>query len=159
MADAVLFTVFAPQAASFWTELKNDMDGTSAFGFHHLSIPVLIEGLFGAGAVLISFGAVLGKTTPSQLLIIGFVEVQYGRRGLVLRTWHTGDTVHWMRPQVIFYSLNLWIGLEMEISDAGGSIFIHTFGAYFGLALAVVLSPRVRAAASVCGQEVWVLMH
>ena len=64
-----------------------------------------------------------------------------------------------MRPQVIFYSLNLWIGLEMEISDAGGSIFIHTFGAYFGLALAVVLSPRVRAAASVCGQEVWVLMH
>lgn len=77
----------------------------------------------------------------------------------MLRTWHTGDTVHWMRPQVIFYSLNLWIGLEMEISDAGGSIFIHTFGAYFGLALAVVLSPRVRAAASVCGQEVWVLMH
>jgi len=76
MADAVLFTVFAPQAASFWTELKNDMDGTSAFGFHHLSIPVLIEGLFGAGAVLISFGAVLGKTTPSQLLIIGFVEVR-----------------------------------------------------------------------------------
>lgn len=101
-------------ASHFWAQLQ------AGNGLHsdHLGMETLIEGLFGAGAVMISFGAVLGKTTPSQLIIIGFWEV-------------------------IFYSLNFMVGaIWLKATDAGGSIFIHTFGAYFGVALAYVMSPK-----------------
>ena len=105
------------QAATFWHQINegNGLHGSS------LTMESLIEGMFGAGAVLISFGAVLGKTTPSQLLVIAFWEV-------------------------IFYSLNLYLGLQFQVADAGGSMIIHAFGAYFGLGLALVMSPKVPAA-------------
>ena len=38
--------------------------------------------------------------------------------------------------EMIFYSLNEVILVEeLKITDIGGSILIHTFGAYFGLNL------------------------
>lgn len=37
--------------------------------------------------------------------------------------------------EIIFYSINLGIGvITLVTADVGGSIMIHTFGAYFGLA-------------------------
>lgn len=49
-------------------------------GFMHR----LIQADFAAAAVMITFGAVLGKVSPSQLLIIGFLEVIfYGVNALV----------------------------------------------------------------------------
>ena len=33
----------------------------------HLDIPLLIDAAFAAGAAMISFGAVLGRTTPTQI--------------------------------------------------------------------------------------------
>jgi ammonium transporter Rh len=80
-----------------------------------LTMTSLIEGDFAAGAVLITFGAVLGKTSPVQMVGIMFFEL-------------------------IFYNLNFLIGaLKLEAVDMGGSIFVHTFGAYFGLSCAWVL--------------------
>lgn len=100
-------------AAAFWHGAQaGDIQRTS------IGMPSMIEGMFGTGAILISFGAVLGKTTPSQLVIIAFWEV-------------------------IFYSLNFMIGaLVLHATDSGGTMFIHTFGAYFGVALAWMLSPK-----------------
>lgn len=74
-----------------------------------LDIPTLIRGDFAAGAVLISYGAVLGRVTPTQVL--------------------------WMLLfELIFYAINEYIGVEKcEAVDMGGSMFVHTFGAYFGL--------------------------
>jgi ammonium transporter Rh len=84
-------------------------------GFPRIVIdaPTLINADFAAGAVLISFGAVLGKVTPTQLLWMSFFEV-------------------------IVYALNEYVLTEvLEVIDAGGSMVIHTFGAFFGLALSL----------------------
>jgi ammonium transporter Rh len=73
---------------------------------------------FCAAAVLISFGAVLGKTSLIQLVIMAFFEV-------------------------IFQSINEHIGLEfLKAYDVGESMYVHVFGAYFGMAVAKVLNNR-----------------
>lgn len=80
-----------------------------------LTLKNLIRGDFAAGAVLISMGAVLGRATWTQLIWMAFFEL-------------------------IFYSLNETIGVvEFQAVDMGGSMFVHTFGAYFGLAFSSVL--------------------
>lgn len=77
-----------------------------------LDITSLIAGDFGAGAVMITFGAVLGKISLSQLWLLATLEV-------------------------IFYALNETICvLEFKAVDMGGSMYVHTFGAYFGIAAA-----------------------
>ena len=80
-----------------------------------LSVVSLIGADFAAGAILISFGAMLGRVTASQLLVMATLEV-------------------------IFYSINEMILVErFHVADIGGSMIIHTFGAYFGLACTFVL--------------------
>lgn len=37
----------------------------------------MVNGLFCAGAVMISFGGVIGKVSPSQLLVMGIVEPMF----------------------------------------------------------------------------------
>ena len=75
----------------------------------------LITSDFAAAAVLISFGAVLGKVSRIQLMIIGLFEI-------------------------VFYALNEKIlSHKLHITDVGGSMVIHAFGAYFGLALAKII--------------------
>ncbi|CAG5126949.1 unnamed protein product, partial [Candidula unifasciata] len=70
---------------------------------------------FATATPLISFGAVLGKTSPVQLLMMGVIEI-------------------------VLAQLNEYIGVELlHVKDIGESIFIHIFGAYFGLAVARVL--------------------
>jgi ammonium transporter Rh len=78
----------------------------------NLNVKTLIEGDFGAAAVLISFGAVLGKFNPAQMIVLATIEMY-------------------------FYSLNSYIGAQyFKAVDMGASMYIHTFGAYFGLAVA-----------------------
>lgn len=69
---------------------------------------------FAAGAVLISFGALLGKVNHLQLVVMALFEI-------------------------VFYKLNEhanlhWISNNKTFADIGGSMIIHAFGAYFGLA-------------------------
>ena len=64
---------------------------------------------FGAGAVLITFGVLLGKVSLFQLFVIATIEV-------------------------FFYCLNEAILLSIfKVYDIGGSMVIHTFGAVFGI--------------------------
>lgn len=68
---------------------------------------------FAAGAVLITYGAILGKTSLFQLWAVATFEV-------------------------FFYCMNEAIMIEIfNIYDIGGSIVIHTFGAFFGLSVAL----------------------
>jgi ammonium transporter Rh len=65
--------------------------------------------------MLIAFGALIGRILPSQIL---FMSV-FG---------------------CFFYSLSETLVYDkLQVVDVGGSITIHTFGAYFGLALSFVL--------------------
>ncbi|XP_049525402.1 ammonium transporter Rh type A isoform X2 [Dermacentor silvarum] len=86
---------------------------------NNAKIPLDMESLLGAefSAVtyLISLGALLGKTSLIQNAIIGIVETALGAG-------------------------NEYLGVSvLQAVDPGGSIFLHTFGAYFGLALAFAL--------------------
>ena len=81
-----------------------------------LDIQTLITGDFAAGAILITFGALLGKTNLLQMSIIVLCEL-------------------------IFYAVNESIGvIKYEAVDMGGSMFVHTFGAFFGLALSYMIT-------------------
>ena len=74
-----------------------------------LSIDYMILGEFGAGAVLITFGVILGKCNLLQLWVLATIEL-------------------------VFYCLNEAIVIDIfKIKDIGGSMVIHTFGAVFGI--------------------------
>jgi len=109
---------------SFSGQVYNVINNDGEFAKVPLSIEMLIEGDFAAGAVLITMGAVLGKTTPLQLLVIAFFEI-------------------------IFYAANFTIGsTHLQTVDMGGSMFVHTFGAYFGLGVSRALSKSKKDASS-----------
>nr|XP_033795406.1 ammonium transporter Rh type A isoform X2 [Geotrypetes seraphini] len=95
--------------------------GTLMQGFWHLhngkieiDIPKMINADFSTATVLISFGAVLGKTSPIQMLIMAIIEIAV-------------------------FACNEHLLEFLTVSDIGASMAIHAFGAYFGLAVACVL--------------------
>lgn len=90
----------------FWTSIiENHWEK------REIDISMLIKGDFVAGTVLITFGAVIGKFNMVQYLMMAFIEI-------------------------IFATLNSTIGESVyKAVDTGGSMYIHLFGAYFGLAL------------------------
>uniref|UniRef100_A0A671QQ54 Ammonium transporter Rh type A n=1 Tax=Sinocyclocheilus anshuiensis TaxID=1608454 RepID=A0A671QQ54_9TELE len=80
-----------------------------------INIEKMINADFSTATVLISFGAVLGKTSPVQLLIMTLLEIT-----------------------TFCINEHLVVGV-LGVSDVGASMTIHAFGAYFGLAVARVL--------------------
>ncbi|NXF20558.1 RHAG protein, partial [Rhodinocichla rosea] len=91
-------------------------------GFWHMErgkISVNIESMinadFSTATALISFGALLGKTSPIQMLILTFLEI------------------------TMFACNEHLVTKVFKATDVGASMTIHAFGAYFGLAAAFVL--------------------
>uniref|UniRef100_A0A3B1IIK1 Rh family B glycoprotein n=1 Tax=Astyanax mexicanus TaxID=7994 RepID=A0A3B1IIK1_ASTMX len=81
----------------------------------HLGVINLINAEFVCAVVLISFGAVLGKTSPVQLLVMALLEVPV-------------------------FAVAEWIVVKyLKINDAGGSILVHLFACYFGLGTTFIL--------------------
>lgn len=81
----------------------------------HLGVVNLVYAEFACAVVLISFGAVIGKTSPIQLLVMALLEIP-------------------------IFSVTEWAVLKyIRINDAGGSILIHLFACYFGLGVTFVL--------------------
>ncbi|NXC48132.1 RHAG protein, partial [Penelope pileata] len=96
--------------------------GTLMQGFWHNKggkIPVNTESMinadFSTAAALISFGVVLGKTNPAQMLMLTILEI------------------------TIFASNEYLVSEIFQATDIGASMTIHAFGAYFGLAATLVL--------------------
>uniref|UniRef100_A0A674E7B9 Ammonium transporter Rh type A n=1 Tax=Salmo trutta TaxID=8032 RepID=A0A674E7B9_SALTR len=82
-----------------------------------VSIFKMINADFSTATVLISFGAVLGKTSPVQLLIMTLLEI----------------TIFGINEHLVAEVL------KVSANDVGASMIIHAFGAYFGLAVARML--------------------
>lgn len=110
--------VFNFLTAAFTIQWAILMQGFFQFyhgGKIHLGVINLINAEFACAVVLISFGAVLGKTSPVQLLIMALLEVPV-------------------------FAVTEWAVLKyLRINDAGGSILIHLFACYFGLGVTFAL--------------------
>lgn len=88
----------------FWDQVWSDEWQSIPLG-----VNALVTGDFAACACMITFGALLGKVDLFQAAIVVFFEV-------------------------IFYGLNRAICLHTFFAkDVGGSMYIHTFAAFFGL--------------------------
>ena len=73
----------------------------------------LIASDFGAGAMLIAYGAHLGKLSTLQ----SYMLTIFG---------------------LVFYALNEAIGVsQLKVVDMGGSMFVHTFGALYGIGASI----------------------
>ena len=87
----------------------------SSWPFIDINVGTMISADFATAAVLISFGVVLGVTSPIQLVVMTVMET-------------------------IIFVINEIIGRDyLQAVDAGDTIFVHVFGAYFGLSVARVL--------------------
>lgn len=86
----------------------------------YLDITNLITSNFTAGAILVSFGAVIGRVSLSQILVMSLAEA-------------------------IVFSANESLGVvTLKVVDMGGSIFVHLFGAMFGLGVSYALHDGAR---------------
>ncbi|NXF06271.1 RHAG protein, partial [Smithornis capensis] len=81
----------------------------------HVDYKSMINADFSTATALISFGAVLGKTSPIQMLILTILEI------------------------TIFACNEHLVTEVLQATDVGASMTIHAFGAYFGLAVTLVL--------------------
>ncbi|XP_053573643.1 ammonium transporter Rh type C-like [Bombina bombina] len=98
-----------------WAILMQGWFHTFQEGKILIGVSSLINADFCVGSVCIAFGGVLGKVSPVQVLVMTLF-------------------------QVTLFAVNEWILLEkLHVIDAGGSMTIHTFGAYFGLTVAWIL--------------------
>ena len=75
-----------------------------------MSMVTLINCCFCNGAVLITFGALLGKVNLDQLMFIGLFE-----------------SFFWCMNEAITV-------VTLGAADVGGTMVIHMFGAFFGVA-------------------------
>ncbi|CAB4064792.1 SLC42A [Lepeophtheirus salmonis] len=99
--------------------------GTLVIGFFHLhhgkiylDLAGMLNSEFAAATILISFGVVIGKTTPLQLIVMVLIEM-------------------------VLFVVNEVIGRNMiRAIDAGDTIFVHLFGAYFGVACSFALQDK-----------------
>ena len=90
-------------------------DCPSSWPYIDVNVGTMISADFATAAVLISFGVVLGVTSPLQLIVMTVFET-------------------------IIFVVNEIIGRDfIGAVDAGDTIFVHLFGAYFGLAVVRVL--------------------
>uniref|UniRef100_A0A8C8HEF2 Ammonium transporter AmtB-like domain-containing protein n=1 Tax=Oncorhynchus tshawytscha TaxID=74940 RepID=A0A8C8HEF2_ONCTS len=93
-----------------WFQSLDPMDGKIK-----ISMESLINADFCVASCLIAYGAVLGKLSPVQLMVMTLFGI----------TLYAVDE---------FIILNL-----IHARDAGGSMVIHTFGAYYGLSISWML--------------------
>jgi len=115
---AVGLTMFITCLGVEFAILVESYMGKGALDIDFLS---LLNGNFAVAAVLISFGGLIGKISPTQITVLTLVEL----------TCYCANKVYFLKQY----------GKSPLIADCGGTIIIHVFGAYFGLCACKVLGP------------------
>ncbi|XP_010562489.1 PREDICTED: ammonium transporter Rh type B [Haliaeetus leucocephalus] len=111
VAISILIMAFAIQ----WAVLIQGFLHFFLNGKIYVGAQSIVSADFCTAAILISTGAVLGRVNPVQMLLLTLMGV-------------------------ILFTLNEYILLSlMGVRDSGGSLTVHTFGAYFGLMISRIL--------------------
>ncbi len=98
------------------------------------NIAVLLLAEFAAAAALIAMGAVLGRLRVYQYALVGAFAVA----GYMVNEWLVLDG---------------GLGITKGFVDAAGSIVIHSFGAYFGIGLALALTSQASRSKAIASDE------
>lgn len=112
MMIAVIGIQYGILIEGFFKNLYHDK-----WGYVQVDIYSFMDSLHQIAAVLISFGAIIGKAGSLQIVTLTILEG-------------------------FFYALNkkmLLFDAVLDLVDAGGTISIHMFGAFFGLGVAFML--------------------
>ncbi|KAK2514822.1 Rhag [Columba guinea] len=114
---ALLLEVIIIVLFGIFVEYKNNVDSLPLYPCmaNWMNNFRMINADFSTATALISFGAVLGKTSPVQMLILTILEI------------------------TIFACNEHLVTEILQATDVGASMTIHVFGAYFGLAVTLVL--------------------
>ena len=105
----------------FWHNVSARFKGAAPdFPAIPLTLEALINADYTVATVLISFGAVLGRLSPTQALCMALLET-------------------------VFATANVVVTAHLGVADAGGSMVIHVFGGAFGLAFAYVFGDKALA--------------
>lgn len=104
-----------------WSECPSNI------AYVDINLLSMINADFATATILISFGVVIGTTTPLQLMVMVLIEI-------------------------VLFNVNEVIGRSyIGTVDAGDTIFVHMFGAYFGLAASRVLYDKANAESEKAG--------
>eukprot|EP00435_Cladocopium_sp_Y103_P046269 s1573_g13.t1 len=98
----------------------------------------LLHADLGVAAVLVSFGAMIGRISPTQIVMLVLMELP----------------VYTINKVFVIHQFDAWRDhtsdpttcrdTSKHVRDGGSTIVVHVFGAYFGLAAATVLGPAVK---------------
>nr|AJO26542.1 Rh-like protein [Erpobdella obscura] len=111
--SSITFNLLLAAVVIQWAILTNGWILNLQDGVIRISMKTLIKAEFATAAILVSFGAVLGKLNPLQLVAMALIEV------------------------VLFQCNELIVLKLFQASDVGASMLVHVFGAYFGLMVAL----------------------
>lgn len=91
-----------------------------------ISLSNMLIADFAAGTAMITYGAILGKCNLQQLIFLV-----------------TGEMIFWGFNEALCVN-------KLHATDMGGSMFVHTFGAYFGVAASYFFQPNRAAQSKNC---------
>lgn len=116
---AVGFNFLITAVGLQWALLVEGWMRSQSFSLE-VDISCLLRATLAVVAVLVSYGPLVGKISPLQVLVLTVVELVF----------YCGNKVYFLESTTL-----------QPFLDAGGTITVHLFGAYFGLAASLVYGP------------------
>jgi hypothetical protein len=119
---AVGFTMLITVLAMQWGILVDGFFGkwyNNEWGYIEVDMIKLIESLFLVAALLISYGAVIGKVSPLQLIIMTFFEVIFYSINKSVLVWGVVDLVDGTSPSSspLFFLIAISHSLSFQLEE------------------------------------------